>query len=236
LSAATSGWLSVRPRDLERGKVGFCLRQRGAGPRPTGTGQRSRRSGELAVERSERALGGGKIGLDAAQLGARCAELGGDRRRAANEVRMLGFEREAALLGLLEFLLPLRQLLVEERDRLAHLAAAPPRFSSRKMSIIRCAMSCASCAFSPSTGRCGRSRGDLEHVLVVADDLDVFGQRSTARSICAGVVTVSPIRVERTTFSKLTALVSVWRMRSMSFLRLSAPMPIWSASASSSWT
>jgi hypothetical protein len=49
-------------------------------------------------------------------------------------------------------------------------------------------------------------------------------------------VIVSPIRVERMIFSRLVALTSVWRIRSMSCLRASEPMPIWSASMSSSWT
>ena len=46
---------------------------------------------------------------------------------------------------------------------------------------------------------------------------------------------VSPIAVPRITFSRLTALVSVWRTRSISRFELEGT-PVTSASTSSSWT
>ena len=113
----------------------------------------------------------------------------------------------------------------------------PARFSSRKMSIIFWTMSCASTAFSPSD----RSLRPLLAVIVNRLSCSLLtwmfsARSSTAISICRGEVTSSPIRVERTTFSRLMALVSVWRTRWISFSRLPAPMPICCASASSSCT
>src|SRR5690606_20102670 len=106
------------------GEVGFGLRQRGARPARSGAQQRARRSGELALDRGERALRGREVGFDAPQLRTGRSESARYRRGTADELGILGLEREPALLGVLELALALGKLLVEELDRLAHLAAA----------------------------------------------------------------------------------------------------------------
>ena len=65
----------------------------------------------------------GEIGADAAQFGAVAVKLGNNGVGAAGEVGILRLEGQAALLGVFELLAALGELLVHERDRVAHLAA-----------------------------------------------------------------------------------------------------------------
>ena len=179
LSATTSGWVSVSPRPCSAGEVGFGLGERGARAAGAGGDQRARRAGELAVDRGERALRGGEVGLDAAQLGAGRGELARDAGGAADQLGMLGLERQAALLGFLELALALGELLVEELDRLAHLAAAaaevglagdvdqPQRDVLRQLGVLAVGEVAAAAV-----------DGDREDVLLVADQLDVLAERS----------------------------------------------------------
>src|SRR5688500_15815581 len=106
-----------QPARLERSEVGFSLGERDARSATAArTGERPRGAGELAVERGQRALRRREVGLDAAQLRPVRAELRGNRRGSADQLGVRGLEGQAALLGVVELLLPLGELLVEELD------------------------------------------------------------------------------------------------------------------------
>ncbi len=197
-----------QPARLERGEIGLGLRQRGALARPlpaVAASAACRRAGRSSA--ASALCAAARSVLDAAQLGARGAELGGRDRRGP-----------AAQLGMLQPRTPAGAARPRRAASAARRAAGPgtaivsrisprlpPRFSSRKMSIIRWATSRASCAFSPSDKSLRPlARGDLEHVLLVADHLDLLGQRGRPRAPSApGWSRRSPIRVERTTFSRV---------------------------------
>ena len=82
-----------------------------------------RRRGELAAHRVERALGGGDLLLEIGELGARRRHALGDRAGAGQQAHEALLELDPALLGLLQRGLAAAQLLVEELERLAGLAA-----------------------------------------------------------------------------------------------------------------
>ena len=101
----------------------FGLLQCAAATIGTATRNRLRRARQLAGDRRQRALRRCQIGVDPAHFGARVLQPAGDRSRSADQLGMLGLELGSPRLGFFQFLGALVQLLVEQRDRIAHFAA-----------------------------------------------------------------------------------------------------------------
>jgi hypothetical protein len=190
-------------------------------------------AGDLGVDRGQRALRGGNIGVQPAHLGPVLLKLLDQRNAALRQFGMLGLEGQATLFGGLQFALTVHQLLVQKVQRLLHVAlivavAAIAEDLDHLLDDIAREAGAFRIGHMARTGLCGH----FKDVVLGGHDLDRLARPPMAPSICLRSAMSSPSRVPRTTFSRLAALVSVSRTRSMSRLRSASPMPTCAESGS----